>query len=42
MKQIRDNVFQVTHSELGRPMDKGWLKLPESGKLLLEDRKSVV
>jgi hypothetical protein len=36
MKQIRDNVFQVSHGELGRPMDKGWLKLPESGKLLLD------
>ncbi|MGV3616943.1 MAG: hypothetical protein ACO1SV_16575 [Fimbriimonas sp.] len=36
MKQIRENVFQVTHSELGKPSDKGWLDLPESGKLLLD------
>jgi len=36
MKQIRDNVYQVTYSELGRPEDKGWVKLPDDGRLLLD------
>lgn len=35
MKQIRDNVFQVTYSEIGRPPERGWVKIPE-GKLLLD------
>lgn len=36
MKQIRENVFQVSYEELGRPPEKGWIKLKEGGKLLLD------
>jgi len=37
MTQIRDNVFQVTHTELGKPFEKGWVNLPSEGKLLIDD-----
>ncbi len=38
MTQIRPNIFQVTHSELGSPNDKGALALPDGqGVLHLND-----
>jgi hypothetical protein len=37
MKQIRENVYQVTHSELGRPSHRGWIDLKDdAGRLLLD------
>jgi|GEM_PF-1018815 len=37
MKQVRENVFQVTFEELGSPFEKGWASLPEGGRLLLDE-----
>ena len=37
MTTIRANVFQVSHSELGNPTDKGVVTLPEGGLLHLND-----
>lgn len=42
MKQIRENVYMVTHADLGRPSEKGWMSIPASnpgmtGKLLLDE-----
>lgn len=37
MTQIRENVYQLTHGELGRPTEKGWVEVPGGGKLLVDD-----
>ena len=38
MKQIRPNIYQVTHAELGAPTDKGTVALPDAlGMLHLND-----
>lgn len=42
MKQIRENVYEITHADLGRPSERGWMTIPAStdglsGKLLLDD-----
>jgi hypothetical protein len=36
MKRIRDNIFQVTYTELGKPLDRGWVKVEGETKLLLD------
>ena len=36
MKQIRENIFQVTYSELGKPPAKGWAPI-EGNELLLDE-----
>lgn len=36
MKQIRENVFQVTFTEIGKPPQRGWTKVPGGGKLMLD------
>lgn len=37
MKQIRANVFEVTHTELGHPVEKGTIKAPDGLPLHLND-----
>jgi hypothetical protein len=37
MKQIRENIFQVTFTELGKPPAKGAVVLPDLGEVLLDD-----
>ncbi len=37
MKQIRENIFQVTISELGEPTVKGSLKIEGMGELTLDE-----
>lgn len=37
MKQIRENIFQVTFSELGRPPAKGPVILDGLGEVMLDD-----
>jgi len=36
MIAIRDNVFQVTHTELGKPADHGFYDVEGGGKLLID------
>lgn len=36
MKQIRDNIFQVTYSELGKPPAKGPVTLAGLGEIMLD------
>lgn len=36
MTAIRDNVYQVTHSELGRPSDHGFYDVQGGGQLLID------
>ncbi len=36
MKQIRDNIFLVTYSELGKPQDKGYFKVSGLGEVMLD------
>jgi hypothetical protein len=36
MKQIRENVFYVTHSELGKPDEKGIVDVPDFGSVQLD------
>jgi hypothetical protein len=37
MKQIRENIFQVTFSELGKPPVKGPVVLAGFGEIMLDD-----
>jgi hypothetical protein len=38
MKQIRPNMWQVTYSELGKPDEKGYYKIPEGkGSVILDE-----
>jgi hypothetical protein len=37
MKAIRENIFQVTYTELGRPGAKGSVKVEGLGELTLDD-----
>jgi len=37
MKQIRENIFQVTYSELGKPPVKGVVAHSELGELMLDE-----
>lgn len=37
MKSIRENVFQVTYTELGNPFERGWVDLKGEGRLLLDE-----
>lgn len=41
MKQIRENIFQVDHSELGRPDARGYYKLPDGKAEVLLDEADV-
>ena len=36
MVKIRDNVYQIKHSELGSPTDRGWCEIAGEGKVLLD------
>jgi len=36
MKQIRENIFQVTFTELGKPIGKGPVKLEGFGEIMLD------
>lgn len=36
MKQIRENIWQVTHDDLGRPDYKGYFKVPDLGEVMLD------
>ncbi|MFZ4508871.1 MAG: hypothetical protein ACOYON_14370 [Fimbriimonas sp.] len=37
MTQIRENIWLVTHSEIGKPMDTGYAKVPgTTGELLID------
>ncbi|MDR3690831.1 MAG: hypothetical protein P4L46_15745 [Fimbriimonas sp.] len=37
MKQIRENIFQVTYTELGKPPTKGMAKIPDLGLVHLDE-----
>jgi hypothetical protein len=37
MTQIRENIFQVTYTELGQPQGKGYYPVPSGGELLLDE-----
>lgn len=37
MTAIRDNVFQVTHSELGHPFEHGFYDVAGGGQLLIDE-----
>lgn len=37
MKQIRDNIFYVTYSEIGKPVEKGLVDVPGAGQLNLDE-----
>lgn len=37
MKQIRENIFQITFTELGKPPAKGAVVLKDVGEILLDD-----
>jgi hypothetical protein len=41
MKQIREKIFQVDHSELGKPLDKGYYPVPNTGASVLIDEADV-
>lgn len=38
MKQVRENMYQVTYTELGKPIDKGYYTVPDKlGELMLDE-----
>ncbi len=37
MKQIRENIFQITYSELGKPIAKGPVDLQGLGEVMLDE-----
>jgi hypothetical protein len=41
MTQIRDNIWQVTYTELGKPEDKGYVPLPQENSTLLLDEADM-
>ena len=41
MNQIRENIFQVSHSELGKPLVKGFYPVPTAGANVLLDEADV-
>lgn len=36
MKQIRDNIWQVTYSDLGEPDARGYYKVEDLGEILMD------
>ena len=36
MKQIRDNIWQVTYSDLGDPNARGYYKVADLGEILMD------
>jgi hypothetical protein len=36
MRQIRDNIFEVTYTELGKPSKRGDVKLEGLGQLMID------
>jgi hypothetical protein len=36
MKQIRENIWQVTYSELGQPDSRGYYKVESLGEVLMD------
>lgn len=41
MKQIRANIWQVDYSELGKPIDKGFWPVPNTGASVLLDEADM-
>jgi hypothetical protein len=41
MKQIREKIFQVSYSELGKPQDRGFHLVPEAGAKVLLDEADI-
>jgi hypothetical protein len=37
MTQIREGVFRVTYTELGKPQARGYAPVPSGGELLLDE-----
>jgi hypothetical protein len=37
MKQIRENVYQITHTEMGKPTVKGLVSIPDLGDLQIDE-----
>jgi hypothetical protein len=36
MKQIRDNIWQITYSDLGEPTARGYYKVEDLGEVLID------
>lgn len=36
MKQIRDNIWQVTYADLGEPTARGYYKVDDLGEILID------